>query len=89
MKRYKQLIQVGNNITDIFNLPCVIMIQKHHNNEAWYIADFQKMYRCMKTKTIVALKGDWFCERQDGLWEILTNKEYEQLIKEQKGKNEK
>lgn len=28
MKKYKQCIQIGNNITEIMKLPCVVMCEK-------------------------------------------------------------
>ena len=79
--RYKQAIQIGDNVTDIMRLPCVISCTK----EFWNNTDIKYMYSlfgdtvCSKYSwgdSVIAYSGDWLCEDYDGRWHLLSNKEY-------------
>ena len=67
--KFKQAIQIGDNVTDILKLPCV--------NKA----GFEWLMYILKWGGC-AEKGDWLCENTDGYWSAHSNDEYLNLIKE-------
>lgn len=72
--KYKQTIHIGNNITDIMNLPCVFSCHKDYQNNIVYLLynwDDDGRY-------VEARKGDWLCQDYEGYWHKLSGTEYEQ-----------
>ena len=77
MKKFKQRIQIGNNVTDMMKLPCVFSCHKDRDDELVYLLydwDANGNY-------LEARKGDWLCEDYDGRWHLLTDEEYQETIK--------
>ena len=87
---YRQTIQIGDNATDILQVPCVMGVMKTMNQPPY---DLQ--WR-LKTETIInlcschsltepyyhpAYQGDWLCEDYSGQWHMLCNAEYQENIK--------
>ena len=78
--RYKQAIQIGDNVTDIMRLPCAICAEKHIVGNKSFIN--YKLFGDTITsmfawgETIIAYSGDWLCEDYDGRWHLLNDKEY-------------
>lgn len=82
MEKFKKCIQIGDNVTDIMKLPCVIGVTK----EIWDEKDIRLRYSLfgdvVSSKydlgdNVYAYKGDWLCEGYDGSWHKLSNNEYE------------
>jgi len=77
--RYKQAIQIGDNVTDIMKLPCVMECHKRdifrggHRIEFYYVLDSRRM---KAPGWQFGHEGDWLCEDYDGRWHLLTDKEY-------------
>ena len=80
MSKYRQCIQIGNDVTGIMKLPCVSDCFKNGS-----ILRYHVLYN-MLPKDIdyadyddfaVANVGDWLCEDYNGKWYVLTNEEYE------------
>ena len=67
-RKYRQIIQIGKNVTDIFHLPCVIRIEKLHNGDPVYLlatgADMRENW---------ANVGDSICEDYGGNWHVIPN----------------
>ena len=82
--RYKQAIQIGHNITDNMQVPCVMECTKRdnlrggHRIEYYYTLDPSKM---VPREWQYAHLGDWLCEDYDGRWHLLTDEEYQETIK--------
>ena len=77
MKEYKQCIRIGRNITDIFNLPCVIEIKKLVNGKPLYtIAASDDNGKYMQD---LAETGDWLCQDNNEKWHVLTDKVYSNI----------
>lgn len=78
--RYKQAIQIGDNVTDIMKLPCVISAHKNAVGHESFI--YYKLFGDTITsmfawgETITAYSGDWLCEDYDGRWYLLNDHEY-------------
>lgn len=73
MAHYKQAIQIGNNVTEIMKLPCVLSCTK----EIWGIYDIRLRYELTFAYRCYAYAGDWLCEDAEGTWHLLKNEEYE------------
>ena len=76
--RYKQAIQIGDNVTDIMRLPCVLgAMKKMYNPDViYYILGDIITKRVQWSEAVTAYTGDWLCENHDGRWYLLTDKEY-------------
>lgn len=78
----KRAIQVGRNLSDIFNLPCVYQIVKSEDTggiEVWiYLRYLRHEEEKRREYSFIAHIGDWLCEDDDGLWRVLSDDEYEQ-----------
>ena len=83
MKKFKQCIQVGNNITDIMKLPCVVKCEKESR---WSfkmlflnLAEKEKkevfIFTLMSGET--AKTGDWIVLDVCDNWHVMTNDLYE------------
>ena len=63
--QFRQTIQIGRNVTDIFNLPCVVRAEKLHNGTPLYLvitgADLDEKW---------ANVGDRICQDYDGNWHV-------------------
>ena len=70
--RIKQAIQLGSNITDIFNLPCVTAIQKQKGG---YVASL-KINEYSKNKP-QAFKGEWLCQLSNGKWFAMSDYDFQ------------
>ena len=85
MAHFKQAIQIGNNVTEIMKLPCVLSCSK----EVWGEEIHLRYELLGKVKRVqlgsvkiesyrcYAYAGDWLCEDAEGTWHLLTNEEYE------------
>ena len=66
MSKFRQIIHIGRNVTDIFNLPCVIKAEKLHNGNPLYLvateADLNEKW---------ANVGDQIAQDYDGHWHII------------------
>ena len=69
MSKYRQTIQIGNNVTDIFNLPCVIKAEKLHNGSPLYLvatgADLNEKW---------ANVGDQIAQDYNDNWHVIPQK---------------
>lgn len=78
---FRQAVQVGNDITGIMKLPCVIECRKRdiyrhkHVIEYYYTLDPFKM---AVEEWQFAHVGEWLCEDERGKWHLLTNESYQQ-----------
>lgn len=73
MKKFKMTIQIGKNVTDIINLPCVESVRKNFE---------QKLVYAVKTvcsSIYYAMEGDLICQDYDNSWHVLTDKEYSNI----------
>lgn len=80
MRKYKQAIQIGNNITDIFNLPCVERIEKERTViksvvDLDYI-EFTDVVYTLKDGTHAG-KGNWLLQDVCGNWHVMTDEKYQ------------
>lgn len=77
--RYKQAIQIGNNVTDIMRLPCVLGARKKMYNPAviYYILFGDVITNGVQwSEAVKAYNGDWLCEDYYGRLHLLSDKEY-------------
>ena len=74
MNKFKQCVRIGRNVTDIFNLPCVIEVQKMVNGKPLY--SIAAMNEHGKPIEDVAETGDWLCQDCNGGWQVLDETEY-------------
>lgn len=84
--RFKQAVQIGDNVTDIINLRCINYVAKQPCFEflgyKYHLyAGLMWDYKEDLSHRHIAFKGDWLCEDHDGLWHILKDEEYQQIIK--------
>lgn len=68
---------MGNNISDIFNLPVVKAIDKITNKG---IYNYRVHLKGSKGK-LTTYAGDWLVETVDGDWYSMTDKDYKELRK--------
>ena len=73
---FKQAIQIGSNITDIFRLPCVWAVRKDVFGAVFYDLYGFVMH---DGNSAIAREGNWLCEDDEGKWHLLSNEEYEQF----------
>ena len=74
---YKQMIQIGNNVTSIMKLPCVRGCEKDPTNGA-LLYKFYPYMMVDPSPFYEAEKGDWLCENELGRWDIFSDKVYKQ-----------
>lgn len=68
---YRQALQIGNALNDIFPLPCVRSICKDGDG-VWLF-----MVHTSQGVILPATTGDWLCERKDGTgWDVFTPLEW-------------
>lgn len=81
--KFKRVIQIGDNVTDIIKLKCVNYVSKQlpfeftHSFCYHLYAGLMHDYREDLSHRCVAFKGDWLCEDEEGHWYIISNKEYQ------------
>lgn len=63
MSRFRQSIQIGRNVTDIINLPCVDAVRKSITGVLVYQVNTISSVR-------YAREGDLLCEDYDGDWHV-------------------
>jgi hypothetical protein len=78
MAHYKQAIQIGSNMTDIFRLPCVDAIQKIDNGNS-FVAVLRWVFDGSGYLRQFAFQGEWLCMDSEERWYVLTNQEYNNL----------
>ena len=74
--KINKALQVGKLPSmDIFNLPCVISLEKALADKStfFYIILSENHKR-------VAVTGDWVCEDENGTWLVLSDSEYKRYI---------
>ena len=78
---YVKAVQIGTNVTDIMKLPCVRSADKRDSREtepAYYILDpFMMKHEVWQ----FAHKGDWLCADAGNKWYLLTDEEYQEMLK--------
>lgn len=87
--KFKQAVQIGDNVTDIMKLRCISYVSKNPQPPKGYEITYYYYlypglmwdYREDLSHKHVALKGDWLCEDYDGRWHILKDYEYQQIVK--------
>lgn len=72
MEHYRQYIHIeGKCMEDIFNLPCIVAIQKYRNDKYCYLlSDGSHAYT-----------GDWICEDYSGHWHALSDFQLKSSLK--------
>lgn len=78
MAHFKQAIQIGDNMTDIFRLPCIDAIQKIDNGNS-FAAVLRYVFDGNGGLRRFAFQGEWLCLDSEDQWHILTNQEYNNL----------
>ncbi len=74
MITYNQKIKIGDNVTDIMKLPCVLMCIKHNDKlgHTWLV-----YYIYCDNQVEMAEKNDWLCKDTKGVWHVLSDCEIE------------
>lgn len=67
-------VPTGNVSPDIFKLPCVNSVRKKNGIEYGVFVKGKFSYPCMA----YARATDWICKESDGVWNVLTDAEYQQ-----------
>lgn len=81
--KFKQMVQIGDNVTDIIKLKCVNYVSKllpfefTHSYIYHLYAGLMHDYCEDLSHKQIAFKGDWLCEDEEGHWYIISNKEYQ------------
>lgn len=91
MIKLKQSIQINNDINTIMGLPCVIGCQKVivKDNEISLVYILFGDTRCTRYywgEQVNAFVGEWLCEDCNGVWHLLTDKEYQRINSMEHGK---
>lgn len=72
MSKYKQAIQISNDVTGIMKLPCIFSCHKEEGGSLVYL-----LYKWnglgMYEKAHI---GDWLCEDYNGEWFVVSDGEY-------------
>ena len=78
--RFKQAIQIGSHIDDIFKLPCVFSALKASKGIVYTLFGdtIAEMYNV--GDKIIAYQGDWLCEDYEGHWHLLSDDEYKAYL---------
>lgn len=84
--KFKQAIQIGDNVTDIMKLRCVSYVSKNpaiiKGRYYYYLyPGLMWDYKEDRSHNYIAHTGDWLCEDYDGWWHILKDYEYQQIMK--------
>ena len=79
--RYKQAIQIGDNVTDIMKLPCVIDVNKAYDDNGVLFYKYRLFgdtitNRIKWGETVIAHVGDWLIEDEEGRWHVMTDEEW-------------
>jgi len=64
--QFRQTIQIGRNVTDIINLPCVDGVRKSFTGVLIYQVN-------TVSSTKYAREGDLICQDHDGDWHVVEN----------------
>lgn len=83
--KFKQAVQIGDNVTDIMKLRCISYVSKNPQPpKGFEITYYYYLYPGLMwdykkdlSHRHVAVKGDWLCEDEDGWWHIIGNEEYQ------------
>ena len=67
----------GNVSLVIFGLPCITSAYKTMKNEVYY-----------HVEDMIAHPGDWICKWNVGGWEVISDDQYQELMKEQDNDNQ-
>ena len=78
-RQYRQSIQIGKNVGDILNLPCVNAVRKSEAKRLVY--EIATAYDPKKYATA----GDWICEDCSGNWHVVSSLQMEELLRMQAG----
>ena len=73
--KIRQAIQIGDNVTDVMKLPCVVACIKQDDKQGYRWL----MYRIMVGaggRAEYGEKGDWICQGYNGRWCVMTDDEY-------------
>lgn len=78
MTRFKEAVQLGDNVTDIMKLPCVVSCFKANdkNGYEWLMYKVQ----CGERIELVE-QGDWLCKDDAGRWHALDNELYQAMAR--------
>ena len=83
--RFKQAIQIGSHIDDIFKLPCVFCARKGssyaRDGIEYSLVENTISERYKLGDKIIAYQGDWLCEDYDGQWHLLSDEEYKMYLR--------
>lgn len=73
----KQAIQIGDNVTDIMRLPCVVACIKKNDRQGFSWLEYR--VKCGASgRAKYAEKYDWLIEDTDGHWYVMTDSKYKQ-----------
>lgn len=76
--RFKQAIQIGDNVTDIMKLPCVVACIKKDDGNGFHWLEYR--VKCLKRGMAkYGEEGDWIVLGDNG-WNVITDDEYKQSI---------
>lgn len=67
LNQFKQTIQIGRNVTDIINLPCVDGVKKSFKGVLIY------QVNTFGVTPKYAREGDYICQDYDGDWHVVEN----------------
>lgn len=71
----KKAIQIGDNVTDVIRLPCVVACIKKDDQQGFEWLEYR--VKCgVSGRAQYAEKGDWLVEDTNGYWHIMTDDEY-------------
>ena len=65
--QFRQIIQIGRNVTDIINLPCVDGARKSYTGVLVY------QVNTVGVTPKYAREGDFICQDYDGDWHVVEN----------------
>lgn len=65
--QFRQTIQIGRNVTDIINLPCVDGVRKSYTGVLVY------QVNTVGVTPKYAREGDFTCQDYDGDWHVVEN----------------
>ena len=70
-----QAIQIGDNVTDIMKLPCVVACIKKDDRNGFYWLEYR--VKCGATgRAQYAERGDWLVEDTNGRWHVKSDDLY-------------
>lgn len=83
--KFKQAVQIGDNVTDIIKLRCISFVDKNPQPpESFGLFYYYHLYPGLMwdykmdlSHRHVAYKGDWLCEDENNRWHILSDEEYQ------------